>query len=207
MRASEVFDYGNSLRAGGAARGVRARIRLPRVRSCLPTAAVLRGSRPVPMGGAVRRSRRHRRDRQAVLEEFPDDEPLDRWIRAAAEKITFQGLPARICWLGYGERARLGLRFNGMVASGELRAPIVIGRGHLDSGAVASPDRETETMADGSDAIADWPLLTPSSTPRPRRHGCRSITVAASGSDAGSAPGWCSSLTARSSPRRSSSAC
>jgi urocanate hydratase len=96
---------------------------------------------------------------RAVLEEFPDDEPLARWIAAAGERIAFQGLPARICWLGYGERARLGLRFNRMVASGELRAPIVIGRDHLDSGSVASPYRETESMADGSDAIADWPLL------------------------------------------------
>jgi len=96
---------------------------------------------------------------RAALEEFPDDEPLHRWIRAAGERIAFQGLPARICWLGYGERARLGLRFNRMVASGELKAPIVIGRDHLDSGSVASPYRETEAMADGSDAIADWPLL------------------------------------------------
>jgi urocanate hydratase len=94
-----------------------------------------------------------------VLDEFPDDEPLHRWITAAGERIAFQGLPARICWLGYGERARLGLRFNRMVASGEISAPIVIGRDHLDSGSVASPYRETEAMADGSDAIADWPLL------------------------------------------------
>ena len=94
-----------------------------------------------------------------MLEEFPDDEALARWIRLAGERIAFQGLPARICWLGYGERRRLGLRFNEMVASGELSAPIVIGRDHLDSGSVASPYRETEAMADGSDAIADWPLL------------------------------------------------
>jgi urocanate hydratase len=96
---------------------------------------------------------------RAVLDEFPDDEGLARWIRHAGEKIAFQGLPARICWLGYGERARLGLRFNEMVRSGELSAPIVIGRDHLDSGSVASPYRETEDMRDGSDAIADWPLL------------------------------------------------
>src|SRR5690606_29361808 len=82
-----------------------------------------------------------------------------RWIRQAGEKVHFQGLPARICWLGYGERDRAGERFNDMVASGELRAPVVIGRDHLDSGSVASPYRETEAMADGSDAIADWPLL------------------------------------------------
>ena len=96
---------------------------------------------------------------RATLEEFPDDERLARWIEQASEKIAFQGLPARICWLGYGERRRLGLRFNEMVRSGELSAPIVIGRDHLDSGSVASPYRETEGMADESDAIADWPLL------------------------------------------------
>ena len=96
---------------------------------------------------------------RAVLEEFPDDEALHRWIGMAAERVEFQGLPARICWLGYGERARLGLRFNDMVRNGEVSAPIVIGRDHLDSGSVASPYRETESMADGSDAIADWPLL------------------------------------------------
>ena len=96
---------------------------------------------------------------RAVLEEFPDDEALARWITMARERVAFQGLPARICWLGYGERHRLGLRFNEMVRSGELSAPVVIGRDHLDSGSVASPYRETEDMLDGSDAIADWPLL------------------------------------------------
>jgi urocanate hydratase len=94
-----------------------------------------------------------------VLDEFPDDEALSRWIHQASERIAFQGLPARICWLGYGERRRLGLRFNEMVRAGELKAPVVIGRDHLDSGSVASPYRETEGMADESDAIADWPLL------------------------------------------------
>ncbi|MGH3455484.1 MAG: urocanate hydratase, partial [Nocardioidaceae bacterium] len=96
---------------------------------------------------------------RAVLDLFPDNEPLARWIRAAGERVHFQGLPARICWLGYGERHLAGLRFNDMVASGELKAPIVIGRDHLDCGSVASPYRETEAMLDGSDAIADWPLL------------------------------------------------
>jgi urocanate hydratase len=96
---------------------------------------------------------------RAVLDEFPDDEALARWIRLAGERVAFQGLPARICWLGYGERHRLGLRFNELVRSGAVSAPIVIGRDHLDSGSVASPYRETEAMADGSDAIADWPLL------------------------------------------------
>ena len=96
---------------------------------------------------------------RAVLDEFPDDEPLHRWIKLAGERVAFQGLPARICWLGYGERHRLGLRFNEMVRNGDVSAPIVIGRDHLDSGSVASPYRETESMMDGSDAIADWPLL------------------------------------------------
>jgi urocanate hydratase len=96
---------------------------------------------------------------RAILELFPDNEPLARWIRMAGEKVHYQGLPARICWLGYGERDRAGLRFNEMVADGRLAAPIVIGRDHLDAGSVASPYRETEAMADGSDAIADWPLL------------------------------------------------
>jgi urocanate hydratase len=94
-----------------------------------------------------------------VLELFPENDRLRTWLRGAQEKIAFQGLPARICWLGYGERDRAGLRFNEMVAAGELSAPIVIGRDHLDCGSVASPYRETEAMLDGSDAIADWPLL------------------------------------------------
>jgi len=96
---------------------------------------------------------------EAILELFPEDEHLARWIRLAQERVEFQGLPARICWLGYGERATAGLAFNDLVASGEVKAPIVIGRDHLDGGAVASPRRETEAMQDGSDAIADWPLL------------------------------------------------
>ena len=96
---------------------------------------------------------------RAILAEFGEDEHLARWIRLAGEKVSFQGLPARICWLGHGERERAGLRFNELVASGEVSAPLVLGRDHLDSGSVASPYRETEGMADGSDAVADWPLL------------------------------------------------
>jgi urocanate hydratase len=94
-----------------------------------------------------------------VLDLFPDNDPLARWLHSAAERVAFQGLPARICWLGYGERDRVGLRFNQLVADGHLAGPIVIGRDHLDCGSVASPYRETEAMLDGSDAIADWPLL------------------------------------------------
>jgi urocanate hydratase len=100
----------------------------------------------------------HATDR-AILELFGDQPHIARWIELASERVHFQGLPARICWLGYGERHLAGLRFNEMVASGEVGAPIVIGRDHLDTGSVASPQRETEAMADGSDAIADWPLL------------------------------------------------
>jgi urocanate hydratase len=156
---AEVFDYGNSLRAearlGGFERAfdypgfVPAYIRPLFCEGKGPFRWVALSGDPADIAATDR----------AVLEEFPDDEPLQRWIRAAGERIAFQGLPARICWLGYGERARLGLRFNRMVAEGTLRAPIVIGRDHLDSGSVASPYRETEAMRDGSDAIADWPLL------------------------------------------------
>ena len=96
---------------------------------------------------------------RAAIEEFPDDRRLHRWLPLAERHVRFQGLPARICWLGYGERQRLGLRFNRMVRDGELQAPVVIGRDHLDAGSVASPYRETEGMRDGSDAIADWPIL------------------------------------------------
>jgi urocanate hydratase len=156
---AEVFDYGNSLRAearlGGFERAfdypgfVPAYIRPQFCEGRGPFRWVALSGDPADIAATDR----------AVLDEFPDDEPLRRWITAAGERIAFQGLPARICWLGYGERARLGLRFNRMVADGTLRAPIVIGRDHLDSGSVASPYRETEAMADGSDAIADWPLL------------------------------------------------
>jgi urocanate hydratase len=96
---------------------------------------------------------------RAVLDLFPDNDGLARWIRAAEERVAYQGLPARICWLGYGERDKAGVRFNELVASGEISAPLAIGRDHLDCGSVASPYRETEAMLDGSDAIADWPLL------------------------------------------------
>ncbi|MGZ3675659.1 MAG: urocanate hydratase, partial [Ktedonobacterales bacterium] len=100
----------------------------------------------------------HRID-AALLEAFPDDDLLQRWLRVAPDRVAFQGLPARICWLGYGERDKAGLAFNELVRRGEVKAPIVIGRDHLDSGSVASPYRETERMRDGSDAIADWPIL------------------------------------------------
>jgi urocanate hydratase len=156
---SEVFDYGNSLRAeaqlGGFGRAfdypgfLPAYIRPLFCEGKGPFRWVALSGDPADIAATDR----------AVLEEFPDDEGLARWITLAGERVAFQGLPARICWLGYGERHRLGLRFNEMVRSGEISAPVVIGRDHLDSGSVASPYRETEDMLDGSDAIADWPLL------------------------------------------------
>ena len=156
---AEVFDYGNSLRAeaqlGGYGRAFEYEGFLPAYIRPLfceglgPFRWVALSGDPGDIAATDR----------AVLEEFPDNEDLHTWIRLAGERVAFQGLPARICWLGYGERHRLGLRFNEMVKRGELKAPIVIGRDHLDSGSVASPYRETEGMIDGSDAIADWPLL------------------------------------------------
>jgi urocanate hydratase len=158
-RGAEVFDYGNSLRAEAKLGGFERAFDYPGFVPAYVRPLFCEGKGPfrwVALSGDP--ADIHATDR-AVLEEFPDDERLGRWIRSAAERIAFQGLPARICWLGYGERARLALRFNEMVRSGELSAPIVIGRDHLDSGSVASPYRETEGMADESDAIADWPLL------------------------------------------------
>jgi urocanate hydratase len=158
-RGSEVFDYGNSLRAeaklGGFTRAfdypgfIPAYIRPMFCEGKGPFRWVALSGEPADIAATDR----------AVLEEFPHDTALARWIKLAGERVAFQGLPARICWLGYGERHRLGLRFNEMVRSGAVKAPIVIGRDHLDAGSVASPYRETEGMRDGSDAIADWPLL------------------------------------------------
>ena len=156
---AEVFDYGNSLRReaqlGGYDRAfdypgfLPAYIRPLFCEGRGPFRWVALSGDPVDIAATDK----------AVLEEFPDDDGLHKWMRLAKERVAFQGLPARICWLGYGERHRLGLRFNEMVRKGQLKAPIVIGRDHLDSGSVASPYRETEAMIDGSDAIADWPLL------------------------------------------------
>ena len=158
-RGSEVFDYGNSLRAeallGGSKRAfdypgfVPAYIRPLFCEGKGPFRWVALSGDPADIAATDR----------AIVDEFADDPALVRWIEAAGERVHFQGLPARICWLGYGERARAGRRFNELVRSGEVKAPIVIGRDHLDSGSVASPYRETEAMRDGSDAIADWPIL------------------------------------------------
>ncbi len=156
---AEVFDYGNSLRAEAKLGGFERAFDYPGFVPAYIRPLFCEGKGPFRWVALSGDPEDIAATDRALLEEFPEDESLARWIRMAGERIAFQGLPARICWLGYGERRRLGLRFNEMVKSGELRAPIVIGRDHLDSGSVASPYRETESMLDGSDAIADWPLL------------------------------------------------
>jgi urocanate hydratase len=158
-KGAEVFDYGNSLRAEAELGGFDRAFAYPGFLPAYIRPLFCEGKGPFRWVALSGDPADIAATDRAVLEEFPDDEGLARWIRLAGERVAFQGLPARICWLGYGERARLGLRFNEMVRRGALAAPIVIGRDHLDSGSVASPYRETESMADGSDAIADWPLL------------------------------------------------
>jgi len=158
-RGAEVFDYGNSLRTEARLGGFERAFDYPGFLPAYIRPLFCEGKGPFRWVALSGDPADIAATDRAVLEEFPDDEPLHRWIRMAGERVAFQGLPARICWLGYGERHRLGLRFNEMVRRGELQAPVVIGRDHLDSGSVASPYRETEAMADGSDAIADWPLL------------------------------------------------
>ena len=156
---AEVFDYGNSLRAEALLGGCQRAFDYPGFLPAYIRPLFCEGKGPFRWVALSGDPADIAATDRAVLEEFPADEGLKRWITLASERVAFQGLPARICWLGYGERHRLGLRFNEMVRSGELSAPIVIGRDHLDSGSVASPYRETEDMLDGSDAIADWPLL------------------------------------------------
>ncbi len=158
-RGSEVFDYGNNLRQRAFDAGVQEAFSYPGFVPAYirPLFCVGKGPfRWVALSGDPEDI--YRTD-QAVMDLFPEDDHLHRWLKLARDKVPFQGLPARICWLGYGERALAGLKFNDMVASGELRAPIVIGRDHLDAGSVASPNRETEGMRDGTDAVSDWPLL------------------------------------------------
>ncbi len=156
---AEVFDYGNSLRAEAVLGGFDRAFDYPGFLPAYIRPLFCEGKGPFRWVALSGDPADIAATDRAVLEEFPDDEALARWIRLASERVEFQGLPARICWLGYGDRRRLGLRFNQMVRDGEVSAPIVIGRDHLDSGSVASPYRETEDMADGSDAIADWPIL------------------------------------------------
>ncbi len=156
---AEVFDYGNSIRGEAQLAGYDRAFAFPGFVPAYIRPLFCEGKGPFRWVALSGDPADIAATDQAILELFPDNEPLTRWIRMAGEKVHFQGLPARICWLGYGERDRAGERFNDMVASGRLSAPIVIGRDHLDAGSVASPYRETEAMADGSDAIADWPLL------------------------------------------------
>jgi urocanate hydratase len=156
---AEVFDYGNSLRGEAKLGGCKRAFDFPGFVPAYIRPLFCEGNGPFRWAALSGDPTDIAATDRAMLELFPNNESLARWIRLAGERVAFQGLPSRICWLGYGERHLAGLRFNEMVASGELKAPVVIGRDHLDSGSVASPYRETEGMADGSDAIADWPLL------------------------------------------------
>ncbi len=158
-RGSEVFDYGNNLRAQAAKGGAERAFDFPGFVPAYIRPLFCRGKGPFRWVALSGDPEDIRCTDRKVLELFHEDEALCRWIKLAGERVAFQGLPARICWLGLGEREKLGLAFNDMVASGELSAPIVIGRDHLDAGSVASPYRETEGMKDGSDAVADWPIL------------------------------------------------
>src|SRR5262245_3370892 len=158
-RGAEVFDYGNSIRSEAQLAGYSRAFAFPGFVPAYIRPLFCEGRGPFRWVALSGDPRDIARTDQAILDLFPENESLARWIRLAGERVHYQGLPARICWLGYGERDRAGLEFNRLVESGEISAPIVIGRDHLDSGSVASPYRETEAMQDGSDAIADWPLL------------------------------------------------
>ncbi|SCF33587.1 urocanate hydratase [Micromonospora viridifaciens] len=156
---AEVFDYGNSIRGEAKLGGYERAFDFPGFVPAYIRPLFCEGKGPFRWAALSGDPKDIAATDRAILDLFPENESLARWIRMAGERVAFQGLPARICWLGYGERDKAGVRFNEMVASGELSAPVVIGRDHLDCGSVASPYRETEAMADGSDAIADWPLL------------------------------------------------
>lgn len=156
---SEVFDYGNSIRDEARQGGYDRAFAFPGFVPAYIRPLFCEGLGPFRWVALSGDPEDIRVTDEAMIELFPENEGLARWIRAAQEHVEFEGLPARICWLGYGDRAKAGVRFNELVAEGKLKAPIVIGRDHLDSGSVASPYRETESMADGSDAIADWPIL------------------------------------------------
>ncbi|MCZ6833590.1 MAG: urocanate hydratase [Acidobacteria bacterium] len=158
-RGAITFDYGNNLRAGAVEGGQRDAFRIPGFVPEYIRPLFCQGKGPFRWAALSGDPADIAATDRAILEEFPRDEALGRWIRMASEQVAFQGLPCRICWLGQGERARFGLRINDMVADGTISAPVVIGRDHLDAGSVASPNRETEAMKDGSDAIADWPIL------------------------------------------------
>ncbi|HYO32881.1 MAG TPA: urocanate hydratase [Nocardioidaceae bacterium] len=156
---AEVFDYGNSLRAEAQLGGYTRAFDYPGFVPAYIRPLFCEGKGPFRWAALSGDPRDIEATDKAILDLFPDDDKLARWISKARQRVSYQGLPARICWLGYGERHLAGMRFNDMVASGALQAPLAIGRDHLDCGSVASPYRETESMLDGSDAIADWPLL------------------------------------------------
>jgi urocanate hydratase len=158
-RGAEVFDYGNSIRSEAQLAGYSRAFAFPGFVPAYIRPLFCEGKGPFRWAALSGDPADIARTDRAVLELFSENESLARWIRMAQQRVSFQGLPARICWLGYGERDRAGVEFNRLVASGEISGPIVIGRDHLDAGSVASPYRETEAMLDGSDAIADWPLL------------------------------------------------
>jgi urocanate hydratase len=156
---AEVFDYGNNLRGEALTAGYQDAFAYPGFVPAYIRELFCEGSGPFRWVALSGDAADIAATDRALLELFPENEALSRWLRMAEDRVQFQGLPARICWLSYGERHLAGLRFNDLVADGSVRAPIVIGRDHLDSGSVASPYRETEAMADGSDAVADWPIL------------------------------------------------
>ena len=156
---AEVFDYGNNIRQQAYNNGVSDAFEFPGFVPAYIRPLFCEGKGPFRWVALSGEKEDIYATDEAIMELFPEDDHLRRWLRMAREKVPFQGLPARICWLGYGERVRAGLKFNELVASGKVRAPIVIGRDHLDSGSVASPNRETESMKDGSDAISDWAIL------------------------------------------------
>jgi urocanate hydratase len=158
-RGAITFEYGNNIRAQALEAGEEDAFDIPGFVPEYIRPLFCEGKGPFRWVALSGDPADIQRTDQEVLETFPEDESLARWIKLAREKVHFQGLPARICWLGYGERVKLGLKFNELVRKGEIKAPIVIGRDHLDAGSVASPNRETEGMKDGSDAIADWPVL------------------------------------------------
>ncbi|MFN2195444.1 MAG: urocanate hydratase [Anaerolineales bacterium] len=159
QRGAEVFDYGNNLRQRAYDYGVKNAFDFPGFVPAYIRPLFCEGKGPFRWVALSGDPQDIYRTDEKIMELFPEDTHLHRWLQMAREKVPFQGLPARICWLGYGERVRAGLAFNELVASGAVKAPIVIGRDHLDSGSVASPNRETEAMQDGSDAISDWPIL------------------------------------------------
>ncbi len=158
-KGAEVFDYGNNLRQRAYDWGVKQAFDFPGFVPAYIRPLFCEGKGPFRWVALSGDPEDIYRTDEAIAQLFPEDLHLQRWIRMAREKVPFQGLPARICWLGYGERARAGLRFNELVAQGIISAPIVIGRDHLDAGSVASPNRETEAMLDGTDAVSDWPIL------------------------------------------------